>query len=539
MMKDNIRNTFRHLSLSVGSAVMLLGLVACNEYLDELPDNRMELTSLDKVEKLLVTAYPTSSPIFVAEYSSDNVDNYGENNPYTSRFVDQVYHWADITESSNESTENFWSAAYAAIASANLALEALDELVADGSCDPATPSVQQARAEALLCRAYNHFLLVNLFGHAYNQLTSEQDPGVVYMSHPADELDMNPERETVAEVYRLIDRDLQEALPIVGSDYNVPKYHFNQKAANAFACRFYLYYEQWDKAIDYASRCLGSAPAVMLRDWKYMATMTQTFAALTQHYIDASLNSNLLLITAYSTMGIVFGPYNYLSRYAHGKYLAQHEDGEAGNIWGSAPFYQGMHTFAATNLDKTIFYKLPYLFEYYDAVAGTGYNRTVYPAFTADECILNRAEAYVLTGQYDAAAADLTTWMQNIINTDQTLTPQDIIDFYNSVDYSYGDELGIQSTIKKHLHPTFDIGEEEGIREAMLQCVLGFRRIETLQTGLRWYDVKRYGIEIVRRVINAAGEPERRTDVLRSDDPRRAIQIPLKVRSAGVQANPR
>ncbi|MCR4957090.1 MAG: RagB/SusD family nutrient uptake outer membrane protein [Prevotella sp.] len=518
---------------------IVAALTSCNDYLDELPDNRMELSTVEKVQKLLVSAYPANAPIFVAEYSSDNVDNYGDQNPNTSRFVDQIYHWRDITEAANEGTENFWAASYAAIASANLALQALDELSASDGTSLTTASRQEARAEALLCRAYCHFLLVNVFCQAYNSQTSDTDLGIVYMTAPADELDTNPSRSTVADVYRQIDRDLQEALPLVGSDYSVPKYHFNQKAAYAFATRFYLYYEQWDKAIDYATRCLGTAPEAMLRDWSYMATMTQTYAALTQHYIDATLNANLLLLTAYSSMGLVFGPYNYLSRYAHGKYLATHEDGEAQNIWGSAPYYQGMHTFAATNLDKTIFYKLPYLFEYYDAVAGTGYSRTVYPAFTADECLLNRAEALVLTNQYDAAARDLTTWMQNIVQTDLTLTPQLIVNFYNSADYSYSDSLGIASTIKKHLHPRCDIGQEGGTREAMLQCVLGFRRIETLQTGLRWYDVKRYGIEIIRRVINADGAPERRTDILTVSDPRRALQIPLKARTAGVAPNPR
>ena len=73
----------------------------------------------------------------------------------------------------------------------------------------------------------------------------------------------------------------------------------------------------------------------------------------------------------------------------------------------------------------------------------------------------------------------------------------------------------------------------------MLQCVLGFRRIETLQTGLRWFDVKRYGIEIVRRIMDDKGNPETLVDVLKQDDPRRAIQIPSKVLSAGIQANPR
>jgi len=267
--------------------------------------------------------------------------------------------------------------------------------------------------------------------------------------------------------------------------------------------------------------------------------MPQEYDAITQHYIDASLNANLMLLTSYSYMGIVFGPYRYLSRYSHGKYLAEHEDGEADNIWGSAPLYQEMSTYAATNLDKTIFWKLPYMFEYYDAVAGTGYYRTVYPAFTSDETLLNRAEAYVMTGQYERAAADLTMWMHNFVQTDLTLSPEMIQEFYNAIDYSYSDDLGIESTLKKHLNPKFDIGEEGGMREAMLQCVLGFRRIETLQTGQRWYDVKRYGIEIVRRVINALGVPERRTDVLRVDDPRRAVQIPLKPRAAGVVPNPR
>ena len=73
----------------------------------------------------------------------------------------------------------------------------------------------------------------------------------------------------------------------------------------------------------------------------------------------------------------------------------------------------------------------------------------------------------------------------------------------------------------------------------MLQCVLGFKRIETLQLGLRWFDVKRYGIEICRRMMNAAGKPEKQTDILTVDDPRRAMQIPQKVRDAGYEPNPR
>ncbi len=528
-----LRNIISSLSVCCGFAATF---TACDNYLDELPDNRMEITELAHVEKLLVTAYPVNEPLLVAEFLSDNVDDYGPDNPNTSRFMDQLYAWKDITEANNSSPENFWDDCYACIATANQALEALGQLRGQVS----DSELQQVRGEALLCRAYAHFMLANLFCQAYTPSTAESTLGIVYMEHSTKELTYNPERPSLAETYRLIERDLLEALPLVGSDYySVPKYHFTPRAAQAFACRFYLYAEQWDKAIHYADLCLGSSPESLLRDWAYMATMTQTYAALSQHYIDATLNSNLLLVTAYSAMGILFGPYNYMSKYAHGNYLATHETSEAVNIWGSAPYYQGTHTFSATNLDKTIFYKLPYMFEYADPVSGTGFYRTVYPAFTTDETLLNRAEAYVLKGEYDKAAHDLTVWMQNIVQTDMTLTPDYILDFYNSVDYAHSDDRHILSTIKKHLHPKFDIGNEGGMKEAMLQCVLGFRRIETLQAGLRWYDVKRYGIEVVRRIINAAGVPDISTDRLRVDDPRRAVQIPIKARTAGVTPNPR
>ena len=73
----------------------------------------------------------------------------------------------------------------------------------------------------------------------------------------------------------------------------------------------------------------------------------------------------------------------------------------------------------------------------------------------------------------------------------------------------------------------------------MIQCVLGFRRIEGLNLGLRWWDVKRYGIEIWRRTLGSDGTPVRLDDVLLKDDPRRAVQIPRLVIDAGLEANPR
>jgi hypothetical protein len=514
-------------------AALLLMIVptSCDSFLDKMPDNRAEVDSETKIEELLVSAYPSNDYMLFTELMSDNCDDYGENNPNTSRFYDQCYAWDDVTESNNESPENVWGALYSAIAAANQALQGIQDV---GGAT--TTALKECKGEALMARAYAHFMLVNIFCLNYNSSTSSKDLGVPYMTAPETTLNPKYERGTVAEDYEKIAADIEEGLPLVGdSYYTVPKYHFNKKAAYAFASRFYLYYEKWQKAADYATRCLGSNPSTVLRDWQNVSKMTQTFTAIGQHYVSADLNCNLLLMTAYSVMGLVEGPYYTASKYAHGSYLASTEDCSAANIWGTNGYWSNPKVYKGTNLDKTIFWKLPYMFEYTDAVAGIGYNRTVYPALTTDECLLNRAEAYIMLKKYDEAAADLTSWEKNIIKAGVNLTPESITTFYKEINYSEP----LQSTIKKRLNPAFAIDAEGSEQECMLQCVLGFRRIETLGCGLRWFDVKRYGIEIVRRVMSAAGVPDHQTDVLKKDDPRRAIQLPQKVLDAGMTPNPR
>ncbi|MDO4163958.1 MAG: RagB/SusD family nutrient uptake outer membrane protein [Bacteroides sp.] len=524
MKRNKIYTTF--------ACAALLTLGACDDYLDTMPDNRATIDTEEKVTALLVSAYPDHDYNLLTEACSDNVDDMGLSNPRSTRFIEQVYYWEDVTESDNESPEQFWQASYNAIAVANQALQSIEEM---GGAT--TTTLQQAQAEALLCRAYNHFMLVNVFALNYNSETSATDPGVTYMTEPETTVLVDYERNSVAEVYELIEKDLEAALPYVSDSYmSVPKYHFNPTAAYAFACRFYLYYEKWDKAIEYADLVLGSSPKTMLRDYEYMGSMTQDDDAVTQHYIDATLNCNLLLLTGYSRMGTFMGAYTTWKRFAHSPYTANYEDAGATNIWGSSRnYYSGLKTYAGTNFSFSIFWRLPYLFEYTDAVAGIGYNRCVFPAFTTDECLLNRAEAKVMQKQYDEAAEDLDIWMHNFMETSLTLDPDTITNFYKKQSYSEP----LSSTIKKHLNPAFEIDAEGSTQECMLQCVLGFRRIETLQLGMRWFDVKRYGIEICRRVMNASGTPETLVDILSVDDPRRAMQIPATVVDAGYEPNPR
>lgn len=506
-----------------------LSFASCDKFLDENPDRRASLDTPEKVIKILGSAYMENGYPQVCEIMSDNVDEYNDNNPYTDRFLEQVWYWNDVTEDDNESPERFWGSAYMAIANANAAIDAIYALGG-----PTTSQLSQALGEALISRAYHHFMLVNVFAKHYNASTAASDPGITYMEESEHTLNPQYQRNSVAEVYELIDKDIQAALPIVGDDnISTPGYHFTRRAAYAFAAKFYLYYEKPDKAIEYADVCLGTAPETLLRDYTETASAFETVG---RKYIDASQKCNLLLFTAYSSLGLTFGPYYYRTKYTHGRYLATNETANRSRyVWGSPQWVSNIRTSSATNLDMQIFFRCPYLFEYTDPVAGIGYSRTVYPALTCDETLLVRAEAKILNNNFDGAVDDLNLWLHNISRTTFTLTKENIISYENGLNYATWNA----STPKKHLNPSFDIGEEGGDKENLIQFLLDCRRIETLHLGLRWFDIKRYGIEIWRRQMNSSGTPATLKDVLTVDDERRAMQIPQKVVDAGYSPNPR
>ena len=82
------------------SRIMLLGagsltLAACNDFLDELPDNRTELDTPDKINRLLVSAYPSRSFTRMCEIASDNCDDMGANNPNTSLLLEHNSYWME------------------------------------------------------------------------------------------------------------------------------------------------------------------------------------------------------------------------------------------------------------------------------------------------------------------------------------------------------------------------------------------------------------------------------------------------------------
>jgi tetratricopeptide (TPR) repeat protein len=491
-----------------------------------MPDNRLELNNDEKITRLLGSGYASHFFVLTTEMMSDNVDDRGDLRTSFSVLQDEMYAWQDIKEIGNESPTRVWETYYFAIATANQAIDAIDKA---GNPERLNPQL----GEALMIRAFHHFYLVNVFAKHYSTATGETDLGIVYMEKPETTVKPDYKRESVAEIYKKIERDIEKALPLISDNlYEVPKYHFNRKAAYAFAARFYLFYRKYDKVIACANEVLGENPTRVLRDFSHIPTLVKEYPQLAQDYVKPEHNANLLLMTGYSYLGVVFGNYTTGKKYMHSDYLAGTETVNCGGPWGT--YTASM--FRLPSLYYSAGYiavpKLPRLFEYTDPVAGIGYNRTVYPALQTDETLLCRAEAYILLEDYDKATEDLALWMSQHTTSANVLTRELINDFYSAQAYYHPDD----PTPKKQLNPEVPVVSAE--QENFLQCLVQFRRIETIFEGLRWFDIKRFGIVIYRRYLDV-NKTVTVTDELKLDDPRRAIQLPAAVIDAGLEPNPR
>lgn len=504
------------------SALALLS-VSCEEFLDETPDNRTVIDSGEKITRLLVSAYPETSYSYLAELSSDNVDDNGGAWTAFDRLQTQTYNWEDITEVSNDSPQDLWEACYNAIATANQALALIEEVGLNGD-----PGAQ--KGEALLCRAFGHFVLVSIFSKAYSETTGTSDLGIPWVDTPETTVSPKYNRTTVADIYEKINADIEAALPLIDDNiYEVPKYHFNKKAAYAFAARFNLYYRKYDKVIEYATKVLGTNPSSVLRDWQYAGTLSQNDDLRGNEFISVNNRATLLLTSAYSFWGRIHGPYSAGAKYAHNATISNRETTGSTGPWGSyTNFYYRYASYSS--LPKIVIRKISEYFEYTDPINGIGFAHIIHPVFTTDETLLCRAEAYALKKEYDLATADLSAFMV-AFSTSGALSREAINDFYSEMAYYTPEE----PTAKKELAPDFTV--EPGEQENFIQCILHLRRILTIHEGLRWFDVKRYGIKIYRRTVE--NKIITVTDELPANDPRRAIQLPQDVINAGLKANPR
>lgn len=552
------KNTLLYMAACMTAAV---SVSSCNDWLDAAPDSRITVDTEDKVKALLVTAYPSASYVRVTELASDNADDLnGDLNGYYDRFSEQCFRWQEVTESDNESPAMIWQDYYAAIGAANHALQAIENM---GGAT--TPTLRAYRGEALLCRAFAHFMLANIFCMNYSPAHSDTDPGIPYTTEPETTLDPKYDRGTVAETYKAVERDMQEGMTLMSDAvYKTPRHHFNTKAAYTFASRFYLFYQKPDSVIKYSTLALGNNPDGVMRDYGAMSAMpTDNMQPRAMQYASSQESANFLLLPVYSTDQYYFSGYSTGGRFNNNSYIGRAEQFFA-TPWAPDE-EQAMETqdmfrfywFYSAAYNKFMLPKTPAYFEEENPNTHTGYYRTVVVALKSEEALLNRAEAYAINGEYAKCLEDINRWTHNFIadsveyntykydenwnyiyakaSTNNTLTMESIRRWVEKYDY-YRPERPLP---RKHLNPEWINLTEGSDRENLIQTLLLIRRIEFLHEGMRWFDIKRYGIKIYRRLIITSLNALELTDSMEYRDPRQAVQLPFEVRAAGLQPNPR
>ncbi|MBN9297121.1 MAG: RagB/SusD family nutrient uptake outer membrane protein [Filimonas sp.] len=461
--------------INIGLLGCIFSMAGCEKYLTTIPDDRTVVTTTDQVTQLLTTAYPHRSYMNFAEAMSDNAEDKGNSAAVVGDQIGysinlQAYNYQDNSINiGDDSPIGYFYDCYRAIAAANLALS---------YCNNADSAKYRGqKGEALLCRAYAHFMLVTLFAKPYDATTASSDPGVPYLTTVETKVFATYDRKTVQYDYDMIEKDIVAGIPLIDEKIygGAPKFHFNLQAAHAFASRFYLFKKDYPQVVAHSSAVFGAtAPATLLRNQVYYKTLSYYNQA--QAYTVSSENANLLLQETNST----YGPNFYGYRFGMGETIRARMFDNA-NVTGTS--------YAITVYGATAsFYNVPKFYT------------NVFPLFATEEVLLNRVEANIALKNYPDAITDMNSWISRNTATAPKVTTTSIMNFYKMSQDS-----------------------------SMVQATLDFKRVSYIEEGLRWLDVLRLKMPVVRR----SGP------TIAADDKRRVLQLPAEAATAGMPLNPR
>ena len=463
----------------------------CKKFLEQEPDNRTTVSSPEQVTQLLVSSYPKASYFPFTEVMSDNAEDKGQGvigiDPDLVKINLQSYMFQDVETTGQDSPEAYWAACYKAIASANEALDVINK-----SSSPATYKAQ--KGEALVARAYAHFMLVTLFSKAYDPATAASDPGIPYVTSPEKVVFGKYERKTVQYVYDMIEKDLLEGIPLI-EDQNygdASKFHFTQKAAHAFGSRFYLFKRDYAKVITEANKVILNTSAVAneLRPWNPSYVNLQP-ADIRLAYTQSSEPANLLLQEVATSWvssvyyGVRFGLYNDVYDIIL----------NGPNVTGGT-LVIGYRTFGA----EPKYYNVPKFF------STNGYSTET--LLTTEEVLFNRAEANLAQKNYTAVLTDLNAWASRNIRN------------YNATTHNI-----TQAKITAFWGLPLD--------QAMLETILFFKQAFFIHEGMRWLDILRLKIPVTHTTTDG------KVITLTANDKRRLLQLPSQVKLSGLEQNPR
>jgi hypothetical protein len=132
-----------------------------------------------------------------------------------------------------------------------------------------------------------------------------------------------------------------------------------------------------------------------------------------------------------------------------------------------------------------------------------------------------------MMGNFEQAVADLNTFYSKRIanySSQHVVTKEDIDEFYN-----------LNPDLLVGLDPFYNLSEDQ---VSIIEAIVHARRVDYLHEGLRWFDVRRFNIDIVHREGDSEIVEEQEPMLLPGDSPAHQLQIPETATSV-LELNPR
>lgn len=221
-------------------------LTGCSGFLDEVDKDKLIPSTTEHYAAVLLEEFADQQAYFSgADFMSDNVDEYAYMSEESRKNWKPIYTWQleiELDENGQRVNNNTaWQGMYEDIAVANYTIELIDE---------ATGSQEErdfVKGEAYFVRAWSYLMLANLYGAPYRPATAQTDLGVILRTD--NEIKQTYERASLAETYRLIIDDLQEARRLIAASGVVKsKFHPSVAACDLLLSRTYLYMQDWENA---------------------------------------------------------------------------------------------------------------------------------------------------------------------------------------------------------------------------------------------------------------------------------------------------
>jgi hypothetical protein len=386
-----MRNIFK-----ISIAFMLLLTIGCSkEFLDPVPQTSLsDLSVFDTKDRIIAQVngmydYMNSGAFLGGRYQvygDVRADNFI---PSSSNLVTNFASWNHSEVSSTNEVQNCWGQIYANINGINVFLDGLQAAKDAGTLTGKITDAEfnQFKSEGLALRAICYFSLLQLYCKPYIQ-GNGANPGVplrLVAQKSAEGNDLA--RNTVAEVYTQILKDLNDAEPLAISAHssdllNTTRVHKN--TIIAFKTRVYLNMQNWASVVTESAKIV-SAAAPFTASTGVAFALNPSFTAIFASPYTSKESILSMPFTTTSTPGTQNGLPHYYSYLSSESYFLNLNPGFA---------YAAMD---ATDSRKTSLYLNKgnyFLTKYPDFTTLTNYG----PVIRYAEVLLNRAEAIVRAG---------------------------------------------------------------------------------------------------------------------------------------------